>query len=421
MPEFRPFHGLRYDEAIDTNVTCAPPYDVIGEAERADLASRTPYNVVHIDLPIRSPGDTRGTRPEDPYQRSARLLREWQEDKILVTDDEASFYVYRMGFHDEHGTPRQTTGVIGALTLSPPIEGEILPHEHTTPKAKSDRLDLLRATNANLSPIWGLSLAEGLTALCEVPGPPVARATDAHGVHHRLWRVTAPAVIEAISQAIGSTPIVLADGHHRFETSLVYRDERRAAGADGGHDATMALVIELSERELSIQAIHRLFRGLPDELRSPDALLAALDPWFDAFDADQPSADILERMDDAGALGMVLPSGGSWLLRPRPDAFPDGTPDLDSARLQLAASAVFAEAEVTYQHGVENILARIADSSEEFDLGVLLRPVGIAQIAACAHGGGRMPPKSTYFHPKPLTGMVFRSLDRRPEDPDPHR
>ncbi len=414
MPDFQPFHGLRYDEAIDMNATCAPPYDVIGDAERAGLAARTPYNVVHIDLPIPDADDAPGATPEDPYHRSARLLGEWQEDRVLVTDEEAGFYVYRMGFHDEHGRARQTTGVIGALTLSPPGDGRILPHEQTTPKAKSDRLDLLRATHANLSPIWGLSLAEGLTDLCEVPGPPVARATDAQGVHHRLWRVTSPAIVEAIGQAVSSTPIVLADGHHRFETSLAYRDERRAAanGAGGAYDATMALVIELTDRELSVQAIHRLFRGLPVAKRSSDAVVNALEPWFDAFDAGAGSTDLLARMDDAGALGLVMPDGQAWLLRPRPGAFPDGTPDLDSARLQVAASVAFPQAEVTWQHGVEHILARVADTAEDFDFGVLLRPVGIAQIAACAHGGARMPPKSTYFYPKPLTGMVFRSLDR---------
>ncbi|MGK2958736.1 MAG: DUF1015 family protein [Acidimicrobiales bacterium] len=409
MPDFQPFHGLRYDEAIDMNATCSPPYDVIGEAERVALAARTPYNVVHIDLPI--PGDE--VDNEDPYLRSARLLQEWQDDKVLVTDDELSFYIYRMGFHDDQGRARQTTGVIGALTLTPPTDGHILPHEQTTPKAKSDRLDLLRTTHANLSPIWGLSLAEGLTELCEVPGPPVARATDALGVHHRLWKVTSPGILDAISQAVASAPIVLADGHHRFETSLAYRDERRDAvnGTHGGYDATMALVIELTESQLSVQAIHRLFRGLPALLHEPDALLAALDPYFEAFDAGVGAPNLLTRMDDATALGLVLSNGHSWLLRPRLDAFPDNTPDLDSARLQVATAAVFPQAEVTYQHGIEHILNRVTDSDEGFDIGVLLRPVGVAQIAACAHGGDRMPPKSTYFYPKPLTGMVFRSLD----------
>ncbi len=408
MPEFQPFRGLRYDEAIDMNATCAPPYDVIGEDERASLAGQTPYNVVNIDLPIASAdGDD-----EDPYARSARLLHEWQEEKVLVTDDDPSFYIYRMGFHDEQGKARQTTGVIGALTLSPASEGHILPHEQTTPKAKSDRLDLLRSTHANLSPIWGLSLAEGLTELCEVPGPPVARATDANGVHHRLWKVTSSGVLDAISQAVASTPIVLADGHHRFETSLAYRDERRAAnnGASGGYDATMALVIELTESQLSVQAIHRLFTDIPDPLKAPEALVAALEPYFEPFDSGPSAPELLAHMNDAGALAMLFPNGHSWLLRPRPDAFPKDTPDLDSARLQFVASKVFPDAEVTYQHGIEHILGRLNKPSEGFDVGVLLRPVGVAQIAKCAHGGDRMPPKSTYFHPKPMTGMVFRLL-----------
>lgn len=404
MPEFRPFRGLRFDEAIDLNATCSPPYDVIGEAERDELSARTPYNIVHIDLPIdRSDG-------EDPYARSARLMNEWQQDRVLVTDDMESFYIYRMGFHDEQGQARQTTGVIGALKLSKADQGEILPHEHTTPKAKSDRLDLIRATRANLSPIWGLSLATGLSDLCEPTGPPVGRATDAHGVHHRIWQESAPAVLEAISEAVASTPLVVADGHHRFETSLIYRDERRGAASDapGPYDSTMALINELTDSQLSVRAIHRLFRNVAD---SPASVLDALERWFEIFEVGIGSPKLLAQMEDDGALALVAGASQAWLMRPRHEAFPPETPDLDSARIQVAMSSAFPNAEVTYQHGVEIVLDRLDNASEGFDIAVLLRPVGLSQIAACAHGGERMPPKSTYFYPKPLTGMVLRKLD----------
>src|SRR5690606_22470218 len=152
-----------------------------------------------------------------------------------------AFYAYRMGYRDERGGLRQTSGIVGALTLG---TGDVLPHEQTTPKAKSDRLDLLRACRTNLSPLWALSTAPGLSSLAELPGPPVARATDDEGVHHRLWKVDAPGIVAAISEAVAARPLVIADGHHRYETASTYREERRAVDGPGPWDAVMAYVVE---------------------------------------------------------------------------------------------------------------------------------------------------------------------------------
>jgi uncharacterized protein (DUF1015 family) len=322
-----------------------------------------------------------------------------------VADDAPSFYVYRMVYDDEQGRPRHTTGVIGALLLSPPGEDGILPHERTTPKAKSDRLDLLRATRHNLSPIWGLSLAEGLTALCHDVRAPDAEATDEDGVRHQLWRVTDPTRLDAIAERVSSRPVVIADGHHRYETSLAYRDERRAAdGTGGGSDLTLAYVVELTEDELAVRPIHRLLHGEPRGEDLVEALGAAL---FE-LEATEADLDLPERMATAGALGLVLPGGQAWLLRPRAGAFPEGMPDLDSSRLDVAASTL-PGIELEYQHGTGNVLRRVGTGDAA--AGVLLRPATVPQIAATAHGGERMPPKTTFFWPKPRTGFLFRSLD----------
>mgnify|MGYP006180677023 CR=1 FL=1 len=164
MPRFEPFRGLRYDrDRVSLVDVTAPPYDVIDERQRAQLATNA-RNAVRIDLPIDEDG-------EDRYRVACRLLHEWQDEQTLVTDDEPTFTIYRMTFTEEAGHVRHTTGVIGALELWPPGAGEILPHEHTTPKAKSDRLDMLRSCRYNLSAIWGLSLAEGLTALLPTDDP----------------------------------------------------------------------------------------------------------------------------------------------------------------------------------------------------------------------------------------------------------
>jgi len=295
--------------------------------------------------------------------------------------------------------------VIGALELSRPGDGDVLPHEHTTPKAKSDRLDLLRATRHNLSPIWGLSLARGLTDLCRLEAPPDASATDEDDVRHELWRVTDAAAVARITDLVASTPVVIADGHHRYETSLAYRDERRSVdGAGGPWDLTLAFVVELTEDELAVRPINRLLHGAPVGADLLDALASS------HFDAVPTSADLElpDRMDDAGALGLVLPTGEAWLLRPRAGAFPSDIPDLDSSRLDAAVAALPA-IELEYQHGTANVLRRVA--AGEAVAAVLLRPATVAQIAATAHGGDRMPPKTTFFWPKPRTGFVFRSLD----------
>ncbi|MFP5326890.1 MAG: DUF1015 family protein, partial [Acidimicrobiia bacterium] len=230
MPRFEPFRGTRYAEHLSgSDVTC-PPYDVISPEDRAALAARHEANAVLVELPEAEGGG-------DRYASAAATLDRWLAEGTLVTDEEPGFYVYRMGFHDEAGRPRETVGLIGAMELAVPGTGDVLPHERTMPKAKSDRLDLLRATRTNVSPVWGLSMAEGMSGLCEVSTPPVGRATDADGVHHRLYRVTQQGHLDAIAEAVGAHPVVIADGHHRYQTGLNYQQEQRDAGAGAGaHD-----------------------------------------------------------------------------------------------------------------------------------------------------------------------------------------
>jgi uncharacterized protein (DUF1015 family) len=400
VPRFEPFRGIRYDvERLDPAAITAPPYDVIGPAEREALVATAAENVVRIDLPVPDPQD----QAADPYSVAAELFRTWRAEGVLVDDPVASFTVYRMEAPDEDGVVRGTTGVIGSLELSRPGEGGILPHEFTTPKAKSDRLDLLRSTGANLSPVWGLSPAEGLTDLLAVDDEPLARF-EADGVLHTVWRITDPARIEAIVDAIGAEPVVIADGHHRYETSLAYRDERRAASADGtagGAESVLCFVVELVDDELTVGPIHRLLSGLPDDLD----LREALEPFFAIEPFDLDADRVVRRLQDLGGLALVTPDG-AWLLTPRPEAVGEAR-DLDSSRLDVALAALPSPT-VVYQHGVDHVRAAVA--SGEAQAGVLLRPATVAQIVDIAHGGERMPPKTTLFAPKPRTGVVFRDL-----------
>ena len=395
MARFQPFPAIRYDrDRVDLARVISPPYDVIDDALRAELAGRDPHNAVHIDLPVDEGG-------RDRYEVARSLLAAWREQGVLVADDRPSFTVHRMAYVDDAGADRRTTGVIGALELSPPGT-DILPHEHTTPKARSDRLDLLRSCRANTSAIWGLSLAKGLTDLLPVDAEPAAVVDDGEGVVHTVWVVDDPAACAAITEAVGAQPVVIADGHHRYETSLAYRREREAAdGRAGDAEATLAYVVELVEDELTVRAIHRLVDGLP-EGTDP---VAALAPWFESLGPPPGDVAVTAAMDRAGALCAVTP-GGDVLLRPRPDALADAR-DLDSARLDVALAALGPHA-LRFQHGVDNVRAAVARGDAAF--GVLLRPATVAQIEATAHGGERMPPKTTFFHPKPKTGLVFRDL-----------
>ena len=394
MPRFEPFIGIRYDTAtLDAALVTAPPYDVISPGDRASLVASAPTNVVRIDLPIEG---------NDPYGDAAQQFTQWRSEGVLVDDSQPSFTVYRMDAPDENGVIRHTTGVIGAMELTRPGEGDILPHEFTTPKAKSDRLDLLRSTRSNLSAVWGLSPAQGLTALLESTEAPLCRF-EADGVTHSVWRITDTARIDAIRSAIGSAPIVIADGHHRYETSLAYRDERRESDGNGGQaDAVMTFVVELVEDELDVGPIHRLLSDLPEGFD----LRGAFDPFFEIEAFTFTDAPTVRRIQELGGLVLVLP-GDAWLLRPRPETI-SATRDLDSSRLDLALASL-PDHGLVYQHGVEHI--RSAVDSGAAQAGVLLRPVTIDQIIEIAEGGEKMPPKSTFFAPKPRTGVVFRSID----------
>jgi uncharacterized protein (DUF1015 family) len=395
VAHFQPFPGIRYDlTKVDLGAVISPPYDVIDDSQRAELAARDPHNAVRIDLPVDEDG-------RDRYEVARSLLAAWLADGTLVTDDRPGFTVYRMAYRDDAGVARHTTGVIGALELTPPGT-DILPHEHTTPKARSDRLDLLRSAKANTSAIWGLSLAKGLTDLLPTGTAPTASVDDGEGTTHTVWVVDDPATCAAIADAVAAKPVVIADGHHRYETSLAYRGEREGAdGSAGAATATLAYLVELVEDELTVRAIHRLISGLPADFD----LVAALDPWFEPVGAPPAGVPLTTAMDDAGALCVVGPAGEA-LLRPRSEALADAR-DLDSARLDVGLDALPPH-ELRFQHGVDTVRAAVASGDAQY--GVLLRPATVAQIEATAHGGERMPPKTTFFHPKLKTGLVFRSL-----------
>lgn len=390
MPGFRPFRALRYAPGTHLEAVIAPPYDVLSEADVTDLAGRDGHNIVHVDVP-------RGG--EDRYRRAASTLTEWLADGVLVQDAEASFTIYRMRFTDATGVARTISGVLGGLEVTPYGEGGVLPHERITPKASTDRLDLTRATAANLSPVWGLSLAEGLTEALAAPGEPVGSVTF-DDVEHIVERISDPGRIAAIAAVIAADDVLIADGHHRYGVSQQYRDEVRAATGltDTEAEHTLTFVNELVADQLSIEAIHRVYRGVSlDELRSDLAASFAIEP------APTPTPELLAAMVDLGRLVLVEPDGSASWLTPLPGAF-DGVRQLDGAWLEhaLAGSA----ATVDYQHGLAEVVDLVGSGS--VTAAVLIRPTSLAEIQRTAREGLLMPPKSTFFTPKLRTGLVVR-------------
>ena len=402
MPRFEPFAALRYSPAEPLDEVVAPPYDVLSLADVDALLARDPHNIVAIDVPLDRDGPGR-------YELAARRMESWITAGVLRRDASPSLTLYRMAFTDEIGRDRHTVGVIGALEVVDEGADGVLPHERTTPKAKTDRLDLTRATRCNLSPVWGLSLTVGLTDLLLDPGELVGQCTDEHGVVHRVERVDDPDRVGAIGSAVAATAVLIADGHHRYAISRSFRDEVRAATGRDDTDAelTMAYVAELVGDQLSIDPIHRVYRGT-----SADALAVRLAAFCDAAEAGPVTPRFAAEAIDRAALCLVRPDGTGVWLSPRAAAF-DGVRALDGAYLEHALDDVTGAdgtpIEVNYQHGVQQVLDLL--SACEADAAVLIRPTSIDEIRRTAIERLLMPPKSTFFTPKLRTGLVVRPLD----------
>ncbi len=372
MPRFEPFAALRYSQRGDVSHLVCPPYDVIDDEQRDALCGRDPHNAVRVELP------RAGENGPDAYAGAAQLVASWKAEGVMEGEGGASFYAYRM-------TPPEgpaTFGFIGALGATD-ADG-LLPHEFTTPKAKSDRLDLLRATGLNLSPIWGLSLAHGLGAIWRPDGDPEAFARDTDQVLHEIWTVPADFAAQ-ITDLVASSAVAVADGHHRWETARAYAAEHPDQPTA---EFLMAYVVELSPDELQVRPIHRF---LPDL----DKAAEALDPWFEVepLDADRIHRD-----------GPTLVTGaGDFSLTARAATSAATPHDADSERVQVALQALNAT-DLEYMHDPQAV--RRAVTARPGSAGILLRAVSMDEIARVARAGEKFPPKTTFFWPKPLTGFV---------------
>ena len=398
MPRFEPFYALRYTDNGKLGAYCAPPYDVLSDDDRQQLATQSVHNIVHVDLPVAAP-------PSDAYANASLLLQSWIADGVLQRDEQPSLTLYRTSFTDATGKNRNIVGVIGALEVVDEGAGGVLPHEQTTPKAKTDRLDLTRATDANLSPVWGLSTKIGLSALLTEPGVPVGSVIDTEGVIHTVEKIVDEIRIQAICDAVSSSPVVIADGHHRYAISRSFRDEVRARtqSKDTGAELTLTYINELVEEQLSVAAIHRFYNGA-----SSDDLRAALSQFY-TFEATTSVDDkTLQEMNKRGSLVFIDDRLSVSWMTPKPGAF-DSIRALDSARLEYALAGV--DHTVGYQHGATEVQQLVKGGTAT--AAILIRPVSVDEIKRTANEGLLMPPKSTFFTPKLRTGLVMRELKTR--------
>lgn len=427
MPEIRSFRALRYQPDVvgDPAAVVAPPYDVVDARRHQMLLARHPRNAVRLDLPQDEPGD----QPDDRYRRAARTLAAWRSDGTLRKDPRPSVYVYEQTYRvPGTGEERTQRGFFGILKLEPFGAG-VLPHERTMSGPKEDRYRLLRATGINTSPVVALyedrSGAASTTLAATTSGVPATDLSDDDGVRHRLWVVAdtgepdAPAAI--LREGASASPLVIADGHHRYETALRYRDERRMSRSceeDPAFDYALVLFLEATGTPLTVLPTHRLVRGLDDEGRG---LIACLGELFDVTPA--LAADLVAAFAGAGPGGRgrfgVWTRHGGAVLTPRPalrqDAGASPVARLDVALLATAldrllgidAAAITGGERVGYTKSVEDAVAAVDERRGGTDAAFLLDATPVASILEVARAGEVMPQKSTYFYPKALTGLVL--------------
>lgn len=411
MPDVAPFTGIRYAPAHDPAAVTAPPYDVITPRDRVALEAASPYNVVRLILgPLGAPDD-------DKYQRSRGLMDEWTRQGVLVADTHPAIYVYEERFRID-GTLRRQTGFLAATR----IDGDVLPHERVMGPVVEDRLAVIRATEANLSPVfclyWSGDEAAAMAIDAVSQTAPYADFTDSEGIGHKAWLMSDSEQIQAIQRTLGGARVVIADGHHRYRTAEAYRDERRERDGEGPWDRMLLYLVDAERHGPALLPIHRLVSGLP-----PADGLALLAPFFDVEDAGTRDADALAAAVAAhrpkGRCYGILGADGAWIATLKDESAAarataggghcDAWRDLDVAVLHtLVFDRLWPAASPAYVHHPSE--AAEAVGLGQASLAVLLAPTPTESVRAIAEAGDSMPPKSTFFIPKPRTGIVIRSL-----------
>jgi uncharacterized protein (DUF1015 family) len=440
LTEIRPFHGLRYQvsHVRDLATVVSPPYDVISPPEQRALYARSPYNIVRLEYGQECPTDT---DTDNRYTRAAADLRRWAAEGILAIDQRPALYVYDQEFH-HGGTPYRRRCLLTRVRLEEWAAGVVRPHEDTMAQPKKDRLHLLRATRANLSPVLTLyrdadqRIAQVLDEALPVRAAAMAELGDDR---HSLWAIDDEAAQARLAGLFEGQPLYVADGHHRYETALNYRKERREARPSWTGDEPENFVLTgltaADDPGLLVLPIHRLVQ-LPPLDEDPLQTLArhASVERVDAA-ADEPDAALerllalmAERGRSASAFGLctgderlflVTVEDAAGLVRSLCPDCPVEWRDLDVAVLHFALLGMVLRinpdpieegGSVTTMDDAREACQAVREG--RYSAAFLLNPVPVAQVLEIADAGRRMPRKSTFFHPKLATGLVINTLDR---------
>jgi uncharacterized protein (DUF1015 family) len=414
MADLQPLRTLRYEPSAVGSLedVIAPPYDVIDAELRAQLAARSPYNVVEIDLP-------------PSYAEAAATMADWREHGVLVREDEPAVWVLRQDYDAPDGRRRTRTGVLARVRVEEYGPGRIRPHERTHPGPKQDRLELTRATRTNLSPIFSLfpdhdgAAARAMEQISAAE--PFAAAADLDGTENTLWRSGDEDLVAELQMALADAELLIADGHHRYETARVYAEE---VGGDGEHRYVLMLLCSLSDPGLLVFPTHRLLTGLKDDTPKQLAIREVLTRDFEV----EQLGDVSELEPPAGPVAFGYMD--SFHKQPYRVTLKDksiadraliGMPEpycrLDTAVLEalvLRGALEMTEDDISHLNGL-NYSKDLDDAIDAVrtgraDAGFFMRATPVDQVREVAETGESMPPKSTYFYPKVPTGLVFNPL-----------
>jgi uncharacterized protein (DUF1015 family) len=417
MADVQPLRALHYDLSVVGRLAdvVAPPYDVIDADQRAALIARSPFNVVAVDLPEGEP---------DPYVAARELFESWQLQGALVRDPEPAMWAHAQDYSGPDGRTLTRRGFFCRVRIEDYGPGRVRPHERTHPGPKEDRLRLTRATRANISSIFSLYSDPSHDAW-EALEPAAAQApwgevADSEGTVHRLWRVTDPEAIASVQAATRDAELLIADGHHRYETMQAYAKE---VGGEGDHRYILMCLVALEDPGLTVLPTHRLVRGVNDDRRK--ALAQVLQRDFEV--AEVPVEQIAPTAGGGPLqLGYIDARDGRALrLTLKDQAIADAAlagrsqayRRLDTGVLEtllLKGALGLSDDDISHFNGLfyarDTVEALAMVRSGEYEAAFLMRPTPVAQVRDVAAAGENMPPKSTYFFPKLLTGLLFNPI-----------
>jgi len=416
MADVQPLEALHYDQAKagPLQQLVAPPYDVIDPQQRAELAARSPYNVVRVDLP----------EGDDPYAEAARLFRQWQDDDAVIPDEPA-FWALVQNYTGPDGRTLTRRGIFARVRVTEYGPGKIRPHERTHPGPREDRLKLTRATKANLSPIFSLydDPEQRAWAALEphTSAEPFGAATDDDGTVNRLWRIADPDALAQVAAELEPAELLIADGHHRYETARVYADE---IGGEGPHRYVLMCLVALQDEGLTVFPTHRLLTNVKES----DMQVALGARLRELFDIEQIEQSELRPPDGTGPLTMGYIDAHhrqAYRLTLKDQAtadqaladFPEPYRHLDTAILEaliIKGPAGLTDDDIDHKHGLDysrtdqEALEMVLDGRA--DCAFFLRSSPVQQVRDIAATGVNMPPKSTFFFPKVPTGLLFNPV-----------